>query len=231
MDEKISKNILAVWFLGEFGRYIPGNIWSFAGRFYLGVKKGIGKKSLAQSMVWEVILLISSSAILSVPLILKTFSWQRILLTILFLGLIVSIGYAIIQLKFRNERYNFFRGVSKSFGQILLKSGIFQILAWVSFSLGTLIIISQFKLINIINLFPIPIFSWLIGYLSIVTPMGLGVREGVLAFLLSPYLGLVNSSVVALLSRIVLVLVELINVMIWLYLEKGSNLRKDESNH
>lgn len=44
--------------------------------------------------------------------------------------------------------------------------------------------------------------SWIIGFLSFLTPAGLGVREGALAFLLQPSFPLFAAAALALLSRV-----------------------------
>lgn len=51
--------------------------------------------------------------------------------------------------------------------------------------------------------------SWLVGYLSFLTPAGLGVREAALAFLLRPWLPAPLSLVVAVLARLVWIASEL----------------------
>jgi len=44
--------------------------------------------------------------------------------------------------------------------------------------------------------------AWTVGFLSVVTPGGLGIREGVLSLLLSAYLPPATATLVALLSRL-----------------------------
>ena len=55
--------------------------------------------------------------------------------------------------------------------------------------------------------------AWVVGFLSFLTPSGLGVREGTLAYLLSHHLSPVTATLVALLARIWFLLGELTLVL------------------
>ena len=63
------------------------------------------------------------------------------------------------------------------------------------------------KLPIILSLYP---FAWSIGFLSLITPGGLGVREGVLSLFLTTCLPSVTATLVALLSRLWIIVIEVI---------------------
>lgn len=54
---------LKIYGLSQIGKYIPGNIFQFAGRQALGMADGISGRSLARSTVWEIVLLCSLSVL------------------------------------------------------------------------------------------------------------------------------------------------------------------------
>jgi len=90
---------------------------------------------------------------------------------------------------------------------------IFQLLAWLFFGLGSFIVIQTVHpLTNNLLMFSIPVAAWIIGYLSLITPMGLGVREVVFITLLMPYMNIADATVITVFSRINMVIVETINV-------------------
>jgi hypothetical protein len=57
-------------------------------------------------------------------------------------------------------------------------------------------------------------FALLAGYLSFVTPMGLGVREGIITLGLSKLTSIANSGFLSIFSRIILIISELTFIVI-----------------
>ena len=70
--------------------------------------------------------------------------------------------------------------------------------------------------------------TWVVGLLAFLTPGGLGVREGALALLLSPFLPVPLPTVVALLARVWWTVAELISVATAMLV--GRNLEQEESS-
>ena len=66
-------------------------------------------------------------------------------------------------------------------------------------------------------------FAWIVGFLSFLTPGGLGVREGLLSLLLSIYMSVSQATLVALLCRVWILSAELILAGSAFYLHKKSN--------
>jgi uncharacterized membrane protein len=63
---------------------------------------------------------------------------------------------------------------------------------------------------DILQIISLSVFSLLIGYLSIVTPMGLGVREGVMTLGLSHFINLSSAGLISIFTRIIFILSEVI---------------------
>ncbi len=70
--------------------------------------------------------------------------------------------------------------------------------------------------------------AWTIGFLSFITPSGLGVREGMLSLLLTVYLPPATATLVALLSRLWSTLAELVLASAALALHRKNTDRKEE---
>lgn len=213
---------LAIWFLGEAARYIPGNVWSFAGRVYLANQKRIPKRFTVFSLVIEMLLMIIITVVLSLPALNFTYNqpihnlnWLLFLIPLLLAGILL--------LNYRDrltKMISSFQTIpARQFDSPAFKLAVLlQTLSWLLFGLGTYVVLSQFNQgINVLVGISIPILAWLVGYLSVVTPMGLGVREGVLIALFTPSLGLAQATMVALISRLMIVLVEVVNLSFWLY--------------
>lgn len=196
------KETAYLWAISEIRRFIPGNIFSLATRIFLFSEKKVEKKTVMFLMLQEAQSTVLGSAVFAV------FSLSFVLYN-LFPSLIVSpllfISYVALALLcvlyvYKNPKAHFLF-LSISVG------------AFFSFSLGTyftilsIVTLSPYYLVTFLSFFS---FSYLIGYLSIVTPMGLGVREGVMVFGLAQFITIPLAGLAAIYTRVILILTELL---------------------
>ncbi|MCL5409368.1 MAG: DUF2079 domain-containing protein [Patescibacteria group bacterium] len=224
----------STWFLGESARYIPGNVWSFLGRVYLAKQKNIPRRVTSLSLAIEISLLLMTTAILSIPAIIETnflvenfkLIWLEITLLLILLLVVGLLIFAPLSRYFLKLK-NFWQQVGKVNFHLILLASVLQILAWSCYGLAGWYFINQLApQINLVLVFSSMIFVWLIGYLSLVTPMGLGVREGLLVLIIGPLIGVVPATVAALFLRGILVISEVINLILWSYLQQKELLSK-----
>ncbi len=216
LGEDVSpKENFAVWFLSEFTRYIPGNVWSFGSRIVLAGDQGVAKKVTAAALSLEIILLIVTTAVLSVPALTmatKLQNWNLLIIIPAFSAGVLAVF--LVGKKTLEKRI-------KALSQITLQkpllgiAALYQSVAWICFGLGTFSLLSA-RMADPLVIVSAVILSWLVGYLSLITPMGLGVREGALIFLVGPLLGVGAAAWLAVFSRLIIILVELINVLLWM---------------
>lgn len=209
------KETCYIWATSELKRYIPGNVWSFITRFILYGERQVEKKVLLSALIDEAKSIVAGSAILSVfslPFVLSLFSpihqYRNLLLAISYPALAVG---AIIYLR---EQKNGINLLSVS------------ILSYILFGIGTYFSILSFTYISLPSLLLlIPFFSfcYLVGYLSFITPMGLGVREGALTIGLTHFISQGLAAFSAIFSRIILIISELIFLGISLLWFKTEN--------
>jgi len=214
------KDSLFAWFAGEATRYIPGNIWSFASRYYLSYTKGIPKANVILSMLLEILIFLPVTLLLSIPAILENYgkiNFNGITILVIF----VILGIAVVGFFF-NKRVKQLVGRLQTIPRNILSSRTFweavflQMVSWTVFGLGNYFLIQPFAShISIALLVSISIFAWFVGYVSIVTPMGLGVREGAIILLLGSSIGQGQAGLAAVLSRVVLTAAEVINLLFW----------------
>lgn len=216
----------------EIKRYVPGNIWSFLSRGVLFAETGVDKKTLGISLladVQQVIIGCGFVSLIAIPWLLNSPNELKIKLVSLLPVSIIAIVIFFIATSFIYTR-KYLKPDSKS---IVLHSNILWTNLFLpGFSLNSkvkLIILSIFtyfifgvgnffallSIYNIgfggfLNLSSFFTFSLLIGYLSFITPMGLGVREGVVTLGLSKITSLTNSGAIAIYTRIVLIVSELL---------------------
>ncbi len=201
-----------IWGLSEFKRFVPGNIWAFVGRLHKFGEKGISKKTVISSTIIEAQFTVSSTLIISLLSLnfiayglLSGFPFKVLLI---FAALILTCGSVVVSL-WKNQKIN-----------ILLL--VIMTLSFFFFGLGTYLTISSISYLylpDILTLIGFFTFSFVAGYISFVTPMGIGVREAVMTAGLSRFLYSVPlAAVVSLFARIILIIAELIFlalVIIW----------------
>jgi uncharacterized membrane protein/uncharacterized membrane protein YbhN (UPF0104 family) len=225
-----------LWATSQLKRYIPGNIWSFLGLGVAFGKKGVEKRHVANSIVIEEQLVLVSASILSLlclPFIIDNFFpfvknipiLQTLVPIIFILGLVLYIYIPKILSKsngkIRTIASHIFPHFTpiQNFTLVCLMGASFLAMA-----LGYFFVISSLTnlpLGDFTSLIGLFIFALLVGYLSFIFPTGLGVREGIITLGLSKIVPLGLAGFVAIFSRIVLILSELLAIGIAYILMKG----------
>ena len=225
-----AKEGLETWFLGESTRYIPGNIWSFASRIYLLSKKKVPKSLAALSLIMEIILLILSGLIFSTPTIVNLLGKKAgssvLTFTLYLVPVLILLGLLLFFL-LKYLRKNFGHLIKQNLhAPSLVLAFLTHLAAWSCYGIANYNLVLGITGTNDPKLLiSIPVFAWLVGYLSFVTPTGLGVREGILILLAAPFLGKANAGLLAILSRVTLVSVEVVNLGIWYWVSRKGTLR------
>ena len=230
---KISHKENAYFFsMSELKRYTPGNIWSFLSRSLLFEKRGLSKKDSAFSLLTEAQYIVLGSLILSVPSIF-------LLTNDKYLNAAIFIGTTLLVLFFIFNKSFVFKDKINSLLPRFSPIANIEILALSFFSFLFFSFGSYFATISIINLdlyfivqhISIFALSLLIGYLSIITPMGLGVREGVITFGLSRFIPVSFAGLSAIFSRLVFMFSEVIFILFVFFWNKlkHSKLEKLEN--
>jgi uncharacterized membrane protein YbhN (UPF0104 family) len=200
-----------IFFLSQLGRYIPGKIWSILGLVYLSQQEGVSTVISGASVILQLLLQIVSGVIafaLALPFWSEVESLTGVAIVVGVLGLCLALLHPTLVT----------RGVNLGLrltGQAEMELDwsysylLGQLALWVGFWL--LNGVAYHFLIRSIDSSPLPNFivlagifslAWVVGFLSLVTPSGLGVMEGTLAFLLSFHLPLHVATIVALWTRV-----------------------------
>jgi uncharacterized membrane protein/pimeloyl-ACP methyl ester carboxylesterase len=199
-------NTSYLWEISEIKRYTPGNIWSFLSRARLFSEKNVTKKDVAGSMVNEVILIVLSSITLSYFYLSSRFNNAAITMLFVVLNIVIFLLY-ILNSKFK------IKFISQHAPRENFKYYAVAIAAFFCFGLATyfsavsIVFLDPKDILNLISLF---VFALLVGYLSIVTPMGLGVREGVTTLGLSSQTSISNAGLISIFTRIIFIVSEVI---------------------
>jgi uncharacterized membrane protein/uncharacterized membrane protein YbhN (UPF0104 family) len=228
------------WEISEIKRYTPGNIWSFLSRTKLFTNDNMSTKDMVYSLFSETVLIILGCFLASTVYISALFNnnvFDILLFTLSFLSIIFYVFANKINQKIK------FKGVLERIKDLLpgdnyehnFKLYFLSFLAFVFFGIATYFSSSAIFYLNpkdSVLIVSLSVFSLLVGYLSIITPMGLGVREGVMTLGLSKSLTFSQAGLISIFSRIIFILSEIIFLAIVfiinnvknVYLEKLINL-------
>lgn len=187
----------AVYIYGasQLAKYVPGNIFQFAGRQVMGMSIGLPAWMLLKSTIWELALLCLSGTVLSslaLPYLISITPSFSLLLTI-FLIILVYIITKIILNNFAAMAYlliTFFLTITGVIFALLITT------------LNESINLDYNKLPPLAGAY---IIAWLIGLITPGAPAGVGVREVILLFLLKNKISEQDLIFVVLIGRIVTV--------------------------
>ena len=201
-------------------KYVPGKVWGMASQVWFTKKEGgiTGEKGGICIVLETVISILSGLllAIITLPFVLKDRFSSNFSPVFVFIPFFLIILYPPIFIKIANFGLKKLKRKSityiPKYSQILKLLSLY-IIFWISQCIGIFFLIKSFYPTNYYFLLPLcgihPI-SCVIGFLSFVTPGGLGVREGVLAYFLGFYMPTSIGIMISIIVRIWATIGELI---------------------
>jgi glycosyltransferase 2 family protein len=222
MDIFISmRKSIKISFVSMMGRYLPGKVWLIMGKVYLSGKEGVPRVEAFASVVMEILLEIVAS-IFFFFFFLFSFTEQSLLShkVLYFLGVIMVVGLVFLHPKVFYRIINFIllRWKNEEIKTCMRYRDIIQL-----FAVYNLIVLFQgiafyffvnaicyVSLNNILGLTGSLAIAGALGTLSVFSPSGLGVREGILALLLTNYVISPMAVLISLLARLWTTLGEII---------------------
>jgi uncharacterized membrane protein YbhN (UPF0104 family) len=220
LDQKFGYvRILSVYFISQAAKYLPGGIWAFPGRVVAYQAIGVESGASLVSMVREVGVLFIGAALIGLAGLLSgvlVSDWVRFSVIA---GIVVCIlSVALVQLPFfwrLLARFRFIKnsGVTEAQAEVaslsftwlpvpLLVSISFWVLTGIAFRemaagfSGSVLGMTWLQTVSIFAL------AWCAGFIVVIAPAGLGVRETVLSALLSSYMPLGEALSIALIARL-----------------------------
>ncbi len=203
---------IAIWAVSTLGKYIPGKGWQFVGIVYLSKMLGVKyETSIAASLIGQILAVVAGLII--------SFSILKTHLPPVFVTFFIALSLLFIYPVFLNKLLKFLgRITGKKILEITLTTRdtilvtLLYFLAWlvfgVAFNFLTISILpaSGFHIIDSAKIF---VSSYLLGLFAIFVPGGLGIREGVMAYLLGKDIPSYLASFISVYARLVVTLAEL----------------------
>ncbi len=231
MGEKLRlRDSIAILTVSQMGKYIPGKVWFTLGRIYLARRYGIDEAKTAVSTLVEAGFALLS-ALLLFGLSLLIIPAGNIPGQVYFAFLLVPLCLVVLYPPILNRLIRFLLrrlkrpvfDIHLSFARSAGLLGLY-IAMWLAQGVGVYLLIISFYPLTIDRL-PIVIggyaLAWILGFLSFITPAGLGIREGILTFALRFAMPEPIAIIVALLARVWITVTEgLVAIVMVFFLRK-----------
>lgn len=200
-----------IFFLSQMGKYLPGGIWTFVAGGEFGREAGLTRSTTIASFMLALYLSILAGAALAVA----TVPQYRSDIPGILVGLLAAA--VALSLLFVTSVRRWMAGKLKL--QIvdpirLIIAFAFSVVVWcfagaqlyaLTHAIGIALPLSNFWLFS-----GFYALAWIAGFLVVIAPAGLGAREATLIMLLTTVMSLPEASVVALLSRILVTIADLV---------------------
>jgi uncharacterized membrane protein YbhN (UPF0104 family) len=212
---------LKTWFYSQLGKYLPGKIWLFLSRFHFYESRGKSKKAISIALYLENVTIIMAAGLIFLAVLIffreigSSYSWGRsggvvllFLLGFIFLHprvLQKILNWALIHFK----REPVFLSISYSDVLWIL---FVCIISWLIGGIGFYLFVDSVYPATpqyILFLTGALAISSTLGLIAIFAPSGLGVREGVLVYLLSLMMPPPIAVIISILTRIWMTLIEI----------------------
>lgn len=204
--------------LANLGKYLPGKVWTVMGVIYLLKKDGYSAGStFAASMLHQAFTILAGATFALLTLGMDFWRGQQAWPAAIGFGLCLIILYPPLFTRCLNWGLRLVRREPISIRLTLPRSLLLFVLylvAWAAYGA------SFWCFLRGVGLENLPFWkvaaascgAYLVGFLALFAPGGLGVREGILAVLLAPYMGPGIPAAVAVLSRLWMTIVELVGL-------------------
>ena len=220
---------LSSWFYSQLGKYLPGKIWLLLSRFYFYESEGKSKKAISVALYIETMTMILASGLLflaglissagmRLPVLPGGAEWLMFLLPLAFVAIHPRICEKILNgilIRLGREAV----GLSLSYADVLWVLFV-CVLSWIVGGIGFYFFVISVVPVSF-EFFPFLTgalaFSSTLGLVALFAPSGLGVREGVLVYLLSSLMPTAVAVIVSILTRLWMTLIE-IGLIVMIYL-------------
>lgn len=219
LDVKLSiRELYPAYVLPFLARYLPGSIWGYVGRsLWLKQHYGVSERLTTASTILELGSLIISTGIILTPIyIMNIMENITILTALLIFCLVITSGLVMLILE-KSKQLGFLslRNPKATVIKLVIALCIHCVF-WLIQGLGLYFILKAFyenPIWGPLEITRVFVISWLAGFLVPFIPAGLGVRDLALSnLLINLGVDIYVASLVAILSRAVALIVELVFV-------------------
>ena len=232
MQKNVSfRDAWTLFHLANITRYLPGRIWGIIRLLSLSKQFGLSKTAVGSSLtlhvgietflggIFAMSLLFSQEMRDVIQGVLEKFTENAIITIAAIIGIMVGLLFLIAMLSSKARE---FTKTLQDTGELLLQKSFWgqwvkifssHILLWMCQGFAFFLFVHSLapvKWMHIGVLSACYAFALIVGFLSFLTPGGLGVREGLLGILLANYMPALQATRIALLCRVWMLSAEII---------------------
>lgn len=204
----------SVFFVGQLGKYLPGGVWSIAAQAELGRAHGLPRATSAVAALASMLVSMVTAALVGIvgllvgaPDGLATFWWLALVAAVGLVTVAPPVLARLIVLAMRLLRRPP-QVVALTWSGTLASVG-WSAAMWLAYGVQATTVLRAFGAHGP-SVPPLATgayaVAWLVGFLVVVAPAGLGAREGVLVLLLGPVAGVPGALALAVVSRAMMTL-------------------------
>lgn len=215
------KETLRSWFVSQLGKYLPGKVWVLLARLHLYDSKGKSKRTTTVALYFETVTMVMAAGLIFLVSLLFLKEVQSLYSSVPFFGVIILCVMALLLLHprvlqrilnpilrvLRKEPFS----ISIPYGDVLMVLGV-CVFSWVVGGIGFYLFVDAVFPVSsgyILFLTGALAISSTLGLLALFAPSGLGVREGVLVYLLSTIMPSTVAVVLSILTRLWMTFIEI----------------------
>lgn len=208
-----------VFFVSQVGKYLPGGVWNIVAAAEMGADHEIPRRRSVSVMAVSILVSIVTALLLAVGAVLLgpaevrgAYGWVAWTLPLFLLVLLPPVLNRLLTVALRLVRRPALEQPLTARG--ILRSALWALLGWVLAGLQVWLLATGVGMAPTVETFALAVggyaLAWTVGFLVVVVPAGVGVREAVLGALLAGQLGAGGVVVTVLLSRVVLTVADLL---------------------
>lgn len=197
-------------------KYVPGRVAAQGVRWIASREAGLGSPAIAASLVWETIIALAAAGVVGAITLGAAAGGAGALAIGFALALTAGTAGLVLIARLRptwlQGRWSAWTGAAAIAGRplTLMPSLAAAAIGWLGAGAALSIVAAPFGSIGLLAATGWSALAWAVGYLSLIAPAGLVVREGVIAWGLTAAIGAGPAIAVAALSRAAGVLAELL---------------------
>jgi hypothetical protein len=198
-----------IFFIGQLGKYIPGSLWPVLTQMELGARANVPRTRSASASILTMILSLATGLLVAAATVpfahySAGYDWVFILVPVILVCLYPKVLNPLLNLLFKLiKRPGLDQPVTL---KVLSKALAWSLLAWIANGVQIWILADKLGA-PVGRTIPIALggyaFAWCIGFVIVFAPAGAGGRDALLILALSPLVGPHPALAVALVSRAV----------------------------
>jgi uncharacterized membrane protein YbhN (UPF0104 family) len=198
-----------ILFIGQLGKYIPGSVWPILAQMELGARAKVPRARSASASVLAMLLSLVTGLIVAMVTLPFAQSDMQYLWVFLVLPVVLVCLHPRVLNPLLDKLFKLAKrpGLDRPLtGRVLARALVWAFVAWGFNGLQIFLMAEKFgapvgKTI-LVSLGGYA-FAWCVGFVVVIAPAGAGIREALLVAFLSPLIGGPNALAVALVSRAV----------------------------